>query len=130
MAKKQEKSKSEIVEDFLSLLRESESKLNYNSEELNRCDKLTADINHKFELQKLTDGQKAKLGPMQQKCQQERREYKNQVEEYEPIFNWFSTNKEAYKSLTKMLGELRKMENYHKERSYMPRVMTMEEWLS
>lgn len=123
-----EKSKSEIIEDFLNLIKDSDCKLKFNNEEVTRCDKLSTDIDHKLELQDLSYHQYAQLGKMQAACQQERRIYKNEVEEYEPIAQWLSNNKQAYNSLTKMLGEVRKQEKYHADRNYMPRVMTLEEW--
>ena len=125
-----DKKKSEIIEEFLNLLNESSSKYSFNSEKVNEKDRLKSDIEHKFELQKLDRNQRAKLGTALTKCMQERREYKDEAQEWEILFNFSQddANEKFIKNIKKMLGDLRKQENYHDNRSYMPRVMTMDEW--
>jgi hypothetical protein len=127
-SEKSNKSRSEIIEDFLTLLRESGSKYDFNHENMNRMDLLATDIDHKFEKMDLTYHQYAQLGKKLTECQRERRIYKDEVEELRHIVEWYKNNQSVYNSLSQLLGNIRKEERYHKERVYMPRVMTHEEF--
>ena len=120
--------RSEIIEDFLELLREAKPAYDFNHENMNRMDLLATDIDHKFEKIELTYHQYAQLGKKLTECQRERRVYKDEVEELRHIVKWYENNQSAYKSLTQLLGEIRKEEQYHTNRTYAPRVMTHEEF--
>lgn len=133
MAKKKEniveKKRSEIIGDFVKLLEESTSKYNFNYDEVHEKELLATDIEHKFELQELSYHQKAKLAEQLIVCQRERRIFKDEVEELEPLMQWMADNKNMYNSITKLLGEVKKAEKKHESRGYMPRVMTQDEWI-
>ena len=48
------RAKSEIIAEFLELLREAENSYSFNYDSVNQMDKLKQDILHKFELQQMT----------------------------------------------------------------------------
>ena len=123
-----QRKRSEIIADFVALIKTSEQKYNFNFEEVHRCELLGTDLDHKLELQDLSYHEFARTAKQIRANQQERREYKDEVEELEPIKNWLTNNKTALNSIEKLLGEVRKAEEKHNNRGYMPRVMTMEEW--
>lgn len=120
--------RSEIIEDFLTLLRESDNEYSYNYNGVNKCDLLATDIQHKLEIQNLSHHKYAALAKQLATCQKERRVYKDEVEELAPILDFYEKNKQVYNSLTNLLGEVRKQEKYHVNRAYVPRVMSQEEW--
>jgi hypothetical protein len=120
--------RSEIISDFVNLIKTSEQKYAFNFDEVHRCELLGSDLDHKLELQDLSYHEFARVAKQVRANQQERREYKDEVEELEPIKNWLTNNKVALNTIEKLLGEVRKSEEKHESRGYMPRVMTMEEW--
>lgn len=134
MAKKKEdimeRKRSEIIADFVKLLEESTSKYGFNYDEVHEKELLATDIEHKFELQELSYHKKAKLAEQLVVCQRERRVFKDEVEELEPLMQWMADNKNMYNSITKLLGEVKKVEKKHESRGYVPRVMTQSEWES
>ncbi len=56
-----------------------------------------------------------------------RRQCKDTIEELEVLASWLDKNKAAVNQLKQALGEMRKVEKYHENRSYHPRVMGGEE---
>lgn len=120
--------RSEIISDFLDLLRESVVEYDYNYEEVHRRELLATDLDHKLELQELSYHEYANIAKQIKQCQKERRIYKDEAEELEPLATWMKNNQGTMSNITKLLGEVRKIETKHAERGYMPRVMTMEEW--
>jgi len=128
MEKKEKRLKSEIIADFLDLLKNSEAAYNFNYDEVQRMDWLKTDIEHRFELKKLTSKQRLVLDKQLVSCLLERRVYKDEAEELEPLRNFIVENKPVYNALTKLLGEVRKVEKKHDERSYFPRVMSVEQF--
>ncbi len=123
-----QKKRSEIISDFLDLMRECTAKYEFNFEEVHRTELLGTDLNHKLELQDLGYHEFAKVAKQIKECQKERRGFKDEVEELEPLKNWMANNQNAFNSINKLLGEVRKAEDKHVERGYMPRVMTYDEW--
>ena len=60
--------KSEIIADFLELLREAENLYSFNYDSVNQMDKLKQDILHKFELQQMTEPELLELDPAGVTC--------------------------------------------------------------
>ncbi len=120
--------RSEIIGDFLKLLEECTAKYQFNYDEVHDKELLATDIEHKLEIQDLNYHQFANLAKSLKQCQKERRVYKDEVEELEPLKNWMAENKNMFNSITKLKGEVKKVEDKHANRGYMPRIMTMEEW--
>ncbi len=81
----EKRSKSEIIAEFLELLREAEHSYSFNYDSVNQMDKLKQDILHKFELQQMTEPELLQLDQALIDCLKQRRDYKDAVEELEPI---------------------------------------------
>lgn len=79
------RAKSEIIAEFLELLREAENSYSFNYDSVNQMDKLKQDILHKFELQQMTETELLELDQALIDCLKQRRDYKDTVEELEPI---------------------------------------------
>ena len=81
------------------------------------------DLLHKLEIENLTRDERAKLATELRDCRRLRRKYKDVVEELEPIAGYCGTaaGMQAVKQLSRFVGELRKVENYHQNRHYVPR---------
>ena len=123
-----QKRRSEIISDFFNLLETSTAKYEFNYEEVHHMELLATDLDHKLELQELSYHEFARVAKQLKSCQQERRVYKDEAEELEPLKNWVQNNQSAFNSIKKLLGEVRKVEEKHAERGYMPRVMAYDEW--
>lgn len=92
---------------------------------LKREDDLHNDILHKFELEKLSYSERCRLATVLVNNRKDRRYYKDHVEELEPIINHMKdpVSIKAINILKQLLGEVRKVEKYHRNRTYTPRVM-------
>ena len=86
-------------------------------------DALQQDLLHKLEIENLTRDERAKLATELRDCRRLRRKHKDVVEELEPIAGYCGTTAgmQAVKQLSRFVGELRKVENYHQNRHYVPR---------
>ena len=119
----EKRSKSEIIADFLELLREAENLYSFNYDSVNQMDKLKQDILHKFELQQMTEPELLQLDQALIDCLKQRRDYKDAVEELEPIRAFADGTKKFVEQTKQLLGKVRKVEEYHADRSYKPRVL-------
>lgn len=107
---------------------------------VNECDKLTQDLLHKLELDNLSTPEKNKIATQLKYCRKDRRYWKDQVEELEPFIGLFNNigykignatidqnriehNKKFINLLREVLGQTRKQEAYHADRTYKPRVL-------
>ena len=114
--------KSDIVKAFLDLIDESQEEYETAYEKVGECDRLTQDLLHKLELGGYKN--RNRVATELARCRHERRAYKDVREEAEVIIGW-TTSKEGARALNlirNMLGDLRKVEQYHENRSYKPRV--------
>ena len=113
------------IEQFLDLCDHAKSIYQVNYDVVLKCDKVTQDFLHAIELYSLTYKQRAKLTSSERQNRIERRAAKDVVEEYEPIVKWLGEVPEAAKAINKLkqtLGEIRKSERYHEERTYVKRI--------
>lgn len=123
------------LEDFLSFYDEAIKVYNFCYEKVNECEKLECDLKHKLELGNYTDANEEKRILTQLKyCLRDRRYYKDRVEELGPFVLLFigkDKEKEQYiraaastlNQMKQSLGAVRKMEDYHKTRTYKPRIL-------
>ena len=118
--------KSEVVAQFLRLAGVAQRILDLAYEEVHSQDLLTNDLLHKLELGSAKD--RNKVATQIAKCRKERRYYKDQVEEVEALINWMEENKDAFNKLKQVLGKMRKAEEWHESRTYVPRVLPAEEF--
>ena len=126
---------SKRLEDFISFYDEAISTYNYAYDMVNQCDKLKCDLLHKIELGLYEDANEEKRIQTQLKyCLKDRRYYKDRVEELEPFANLFLSKEKERENITRTcsqainhikntLGNIRRAEDYHKERTYKPRIL-------
>ena len=86
---------------------------------------MTQDYLHSLELDDLKCDERSKIATKLMINRKDRRYYKDRVEEFEPIVQFFDDpqNKKVLDKLKQVLGQVRKAENYHKDRIYIPRVL-------
>ena len=119
------KQPSVYLSEFLNFVSEAQSHYKFCTEEMKKQDQLTQDFLHSLELDDLKRGERSKLATKLAINRKDRRYYKDRVEELQPIVDFFADpqNKKALDKLTNVLGACRKMENYHKDRIYVPKVL-------
>lgn len=119
------KKPSEHISEFLNFVTTAQSQYRFCSEEVDNQEKLTQDYLHSLELDGLKRDERSKLATKLAINRKDRRYYKDRVEELEPIVNFFAEkqNQQVFNKLTQVLGGVRKAENYHKNRTYIPRVL-------
>ena len=122
---KMDKNPSEYLTEFLNFVAEAQSQYKFCSEEVNNQDKLTQDYLHSLELDGLKRDERSKVATKLAINRKDRRYYKDRVEEFEPIVQFFDDpqNKKMLDKLKQVLGALRKVEGHHKDRKYIPRVL-------
>ncbi|MBQ8665358.1 MAG: hypothetical protein IJ526_00495 [Lachnospiraceae bacterium] len=115
--------KSEIIKAFLDMIDDSEKKLRWARENRTKQDMLTQDLLHKLELGNYKS--RNKIATQLAKCRKERRYYKDIEEETEAVTGWLSSahGEQVLNELKQMLGTIRKVEKYHENRTYKPRVL-------
>ena len=127
---------SKNLSAFLSFYDEAMTAYKYYYDKVNECDKLKCDLLHKIELEQFTDRNEEKRAQTRLKyCLKDRRYYKDRVEELEPFVNLFLSKEKDREQIVKActtainqmksncLGAVRRAENYHKERTYKPRIL-------
>jgi hypothetical protein len=116
---------SEKLSGFLNQV--SEAKLIYKlyKEELEKQEKLTQDYLHSLELDGLNCAERSKVATKLANNRKDRRFYKDRIEELEPLVIFVNdpANKKVLDKLTEVLGATRRAENYHKSRTYIPKVL-------
>jgi hypothetical protein len=116
---------SEYLSEFLNFVSTSQSHHKFCADEMQKQDQLTQDYLHSLELDDLKCDERSKLATKLAINRKERRYYKDRVEELQPIVDFFADpqNKKVLDKLTNVLGQVRKQENYHKDRVYVPKVL-------
>jgi len=116
-----DKKLSERISDFNNLLRSVKSSYEYMNEKMTEQDKHTQDILHKLELEDIKYNERARLATELQKVRRERRMYKDGIEELKPIVDF--ADKKLIDSVGQLLGEVRRVEKYHQNRQYFPKII-------
>ena len=116
---------SVYLTEFLNFISDTQSHYSFCFEKVNEQDKLTQDYLHSLELDELKCSERSKLATKLATNRKDRRYYKDRVEELEPIVQFFEElqNKKMLDKLKQVLGQVRKQEGYHKDRTYVPRVL-------
>jgi N-glycosylase/DNA lyase len=120
-----DKKPSEYISEFLNFVAEAQVQYRLCSEEEDRQEKLTQDYLHSLELDDLKCNERSKIATKLAINRKDRRYFKDRVEEFEPIVKFFEEqqNKKMLDKLKEVLGQVRKQENYHKYRTYIPKVL-------
>ena len=123
-----EKLKSEIIRDFLNLVLNCPRIHNAAYQAVGQEDKLTVDLLHAIEIDGDDRATRNKAATALRLNRLDRRYYKDIMEEYEPIHKFLQdpANEKAIKKLTQVLGDVRKVEKYHEDRTYRPRCNSMD----
>ncbi len=111
-----------IIENLLNMLRQSEQTSQSAYDLMEDENKKTQDYLHKLELENLNYKERAKLSTKLMENRRLRRKYKDEYEELKPIAEFIEVNKPMIHKLEQLLGEIRKVEKYHKNRQYYPRI--------
>ncbi len=114
--------KSQYIELFLAFLKKTESEYMWSIEKEKEQDDLTQDILHCLELEDIGYHERARLAKYLAETRQERRKYKDTVEELKPIVEFIHENKKMLNIMEQLLGIVRKQEKRHKNRKYCPKV--------
>ena len=116
---------SEYLTEFLKFVDEIQSHYTFCKTEMNTQDKLTQDYLHSLELDNLKCKERSKIATQLAINRKDRRYYKDRIEEFEPIVKFFeeNQNKRVLDKLKQVLGECRKAERYHQNRTYIPKIM-------
>ena len=119
------KKPSEYISEFLDFISNINSAYNDCLDEMKKQEQLTQDYLHSLELDDLRYDERNKIATKLATNRKDRRYFKDKVEEYEPIIKFLNEpkNKQLINQLKQVLGECRKMECYHKDRFYIPRVL-------
>lgn len=116
---------SEQITNFLNFITAAQSHYKFCEEEMKKQEALTQDYLHSLELDGLNCSERSKLATKLATNRKDRRYYKDRVEELEPIVTFFADqqNKKMLDRLQQVLGQVRKQENYHKDRTYTPKIL-------
>lgn len=114
---------SEEVKRFLDFMKECGTRYNLAHDAMRTEEKREQDFIHAIEFENHVEN-RSKTCTRLRACLIERRRNKDIVEELEPIVEFMNNpqNKRCIDQLTQLLGKIRKVERYHENRSYHPRV--------
>ncbi|MBR6849648.1 MAG: hypothetical protein IKM88_05380 [Lachnospiraceae bacterium] len=114
---------SDSIKQFLDFIRECEPRYLMALEIVKTEEKRTQDFLHAIEFEPHAE-ERSKIATKMRASRIERRENKDIVEELEPIIEFMAdrTNKKVIDQLSQLLGRVRKVEKYHENRSYYPRI--------
>lgn len=127
---------SKQIENFLNFYQKAKSDYEYAQEQLRKCQDYTQDILHSLELDDLPYSERCKLMTKLTACRKDRRYWKDQVEELEPLISVFNIttdpakkseverNMKTINQLREALGQTRRQENHHSNRTYRPKIFT------
>lgn len=115
---------SQIIALFLDYVDRAQKEHRYAYEKVGVEDKRTQDLLHSLELEATTYKDRAAISSKLTRSRRDRRYYKDVVQKREPIINFLDdkSNWKAISMLKNKLGEIRKIEEYHEHRTYVPRV--------
>ena len=116
---------SEILSSFIKFLEQCKNEYYFCEDELNKQEALTQDLLHKIEFNEGGRNERNRAATILKNCRQDRRAFKDRTEELEPLVSFIcdESGKHLINQLKNVLGEVRKKENYHKNRFYIPRVL-------
>ena len=118
---------SQHVKMFLDFVDRAKADYVYCLEAMKNEEKITQDYLNLLELNGLNYHERSKIATKLVTNRQARRTYKDAVEELQPIVEFFEDpkNKAFLNSMSQLLGQIRKIENYHQNRHYVPKVVAM-----
>lgn len=112
---------SETLSDILKTMRDMAEAYRFAIAGQQEAEGLENDLRHDLELKDLTYRERALIATQMQQALRERRKNKDLVERLSPFAAWFDSNTSVVKTLERTLGEMRKVEEKHKNRRYVYR---------
>lgn len=109
---------SQTIETFLNFLKNCESENHIAIENLSSCEKEQQNLLHELELNDLNYNGRAKVATQISRMRHHRRNSKDTIELTKEIMNFCNEQKPAIKKLERILGEIRKYENFMETRTY------------
>ena len=112
------------ISAFVRFKKEAESMYNYCLEQVKVLEGAVIDYTHKIEFSKKAS-ERNKFTTAMHQVLKDRRYYKDRVEELEDFIKLFNDPKmkDLFNQLNNVVGVVRKQEEYHKDRKYIPRVV-------
>lgn len=117
-----EKKCSEHISEFLNFIELVQKECNLSTDGEKKENALTQDLLHKLELENLSYSERSKVATQLKNNRRIRRKYKDKIEIYEPLIQYFNENKRVFELLKQVLGKVRKIETKHETRTYTPKV--------
>ena len=117
-----QKLKSEIISDFLNLLKDCAREYTAATSLLKDSEDASQDLLHQIEL-KDTYAERCKTATKLATVRRDRRYYKDMKQEAELLHDFKDEYSKAINALQQVLGRMRKVEEYHAERNYKPRII-------
>ena len=114
--------KSEIISDFLNLMKDCDREYTAATSLLKDSDDASQDLLHQIEL-KDTYTERCKTATKLATVRRDRRYYKDMKQEAELLYDYKHEYSKAINELQQVLGRMRKVEEYHAERNYIPRII-------
>lgn len=114
---------SEKIKAFTDFLKQADSEYNMAFAAMSMEDKRAQDLLHSIEFE-TSYKERCKLATKLKECRRTRRKNKDIVEELQPVVDFIqdSRHKKTLDQLSQLLGAVRREENYHRNRSYKPRI--------
>lgn len=112
------------IRNIISAFEQATKDYEWAYQQVNVKDKETQDILHSLELDPIDKNARNRLATRLQRVRKERRQYKDTVEANQPIYEFLTGDKgkNMMNLLREVLGKTRKVEEYHRVRTYRPRV--------
>lgn len=119
---------SEHVANFIFYITTALENYNIYYNKVGEQDRLTQDYLHALEINDNNKAERERITQQLIDNRRDRRFYKDRVEEIEPIVEFYNNpnNKMAFERLNQLLEALKNVEEYHKNRTYKPRVLREE----
>lgn len=106
------------IEDILAIIREAPRELAAATEEVKYLDDKQQDILHELELTDHSYHEQARMAKSLREIRQKRRIFKDTIEKITPFTNWIEDNRRTINGLTRVLGDMRKIDNRQDNRIY------------
>jgi len=121
---------SEPISAFLKQMDQIQKDYDWAMQEEDRLDKLTQDYLHMLEMAELSYHDRARIAKYIKECRKERRNAKDIIATTMPVVDFLNSEKGKVLigQLQQILGKVRKAEANINLRSYMPRVLSKEQF--
>lgn len=115
---------SESIKAIITLFGQASADHKYSYDRVNILDRETQDILHSLELDSLSQNERSRITTRLVRVRRERRVHKDLAQATEPLATFLESDRgrQMCNLLGEALGKTRKVENYHKTRTYKKKV--------